>query len=74
MAERRLDPRRIEMVDPAMAEIYRRMPPWRRVQIALDANRTARLVVEGSVRTHHPDWDDDRVRAEVARRMLLGSE
>ena len=35
-----------------------------------DCNRTMRLVLEGSIRTFHPEWDDVQVMREVARRML----
>lgn len=34
-----------------------------------DANVTMRLVIEGSLRTRYPEWTDDRIAAEVARRM-----
>jgi hypothetical protein len=49
------------------------MSPAQRVAAALDAGRTLRLVVEGGVRSRHPDWDDARVAQEVARRMLGGA-
>ena len=65
-------PARIEMVDDRLAEAYRRMTPTQRVAIAGAAHRTARLLIEGNVRTRHQDWDDARVGAEVSRRMLGG--
>jgi len=66
----RLDPGQIEVVDDAIADILRRKTPAERVAMALDSNRTARLLVAEGVRRQHPEWADDRVRAEVARRML----
>ena len=69
----RLDDGQIEALDKEIVEILRRKTPTERVQIALAAGRTVRLIVEGSVRTRHPDWPDARVQAEVARRMSRGS-
>jgi len=68
-----LDKGQIEVVDDAVAEILRKKTPAERVAMALDANRTLRLIVEGGIRTQHPDWDDTQVSKEVARRMLGGA-
>jgi len=67
------DPRRIEVMDDAMAEVMRRKTPAERVAMVLDANRTMRLLIEAAVRRNHPDYSDEQVRREVARRMLRGS-
>lgn len=69
----RLDKGQIEVVDDAVAEALRRKTPAERVEMALAANRLVRLRIEGHLRTLHPDWDDARLQAEVARRMQLGS-
>ncbi len=69
----RLDPGQIEVVDDAVAEILRRKTPAQRVEMIFQCNETMRLVVEGAIRTFHPQWDDRQVRAEVARRMTRGS-
>ena len=70
----RLDEGQIEVVDDAVADILRRQTPAERVEMALAANRLTRLRIGGHLRTIHPDWDDARVQAEIARRMLLGSD
>ena len=67
--ERRLDPNRIEMVDHKIAEILRKKEIWERVQMAFEANDFVRQIVEASVRNQRPDWDDDSVMREVAKRM-----
>ena len=64
------DPTRIEVVDPAMAEVFRRKTPAERIAIIFDANETMRLLIAGRLRTEHPDWEDDRILQEVAGRML----
>jgi hypothetical protein len=73
MIHHRLDPKRIEVVDETVARILRRKTPAERVKMISDAHRTMRLVVEGRLRTRHPDWSDDRVKAEVVRRMTRGA-
>jgi hypothetical protein len=65
--------RRIEVVDPAMADVYRRKTPAERIAMICDANETMRLLIAGRLRTEHPDWDYDRISQEVARRMLRES-
>ena len=70
----RLDPGQIEVGDDAVAEILRRKTPAQRVELAMAANRMMRLRIEGHLRTVHSDWDDSAIQAEIARRMLLGSD
>ena len=71
---RNLDQVRFEVVDDDVAEILRRKTPAERIQMALDANRLVRLRIEGHLRTVHPDWDASQIQAEIARRMLLGTD
>jgi len=70
----RLDKGQIEVVDDAVAQALRGKTLTERVAMVFEANRTMRLVIEGALRTQHPDWDDARIAAEVARRMLGGSD
>jgi len=69
----RLDDGQIEVVDDAVAEVLRAKTPAERLAMAFACNRTARLIVRGGVRSLHPDWDDEEVTAEVARRMTGGT-
>ncbi|MDB5288922.1 MAG: hypothetical protein JWL69_163 [Phycisphaerales bacterium] len=70
----RLDPGQIEVVDDAVAEILRRKTPAERVEMMSAAHRTMRLIIEGSLRTRHPEWDHARIMQEVARRMTRGAD
>lgn len=70
----RLDPGQIEVVDEAVAAILRRKTPAERVAIASDAHRTARLMTTAQVRRMHPDWTDEQVRREAARRLTRGAD
>ena len=67
-----LDYRRIEIVEPQMAEIYRNKTVTQRIQMMLDANATMRLLIAGALRTQIPDWSERAISQEVAKRMLNG--
>jgi hypothetical protein len=54
-------------------EIYRRMLPSRRMEIALELSESLRKVVAGGVRRRHPDYTDDQVRLAVIR-IYLGEK
>ncbi len=69
----RLDDGQIEVVDDAVADVLRGKSLSERVAMVFAANRTMRLLIEGHLLTRHPDWDAMRIRAEVARRMSLGT-
>ena len=71
---RRPEVRRIEVVDEAVAEVLRRKTPAERVAMIQASNRTMRLLIAGHLRALHPEWDDQAVAREVARRMLLGTD
>jgi hypothetical protein len=60
------------MVDDAVAEVLRRKTATERIAIALDANRTARMLIECALRRQHPEWAQQQINAELARRMSGG--
>lgn len=66
-------PRKFEVIDERMAEVYRRKTPAERLAIAHDLWRYARLRLVAAVQWQHPDWDDAAVNREVSRRLLHGS-
>jgi hypothetical protein len=73
MIKWRLDAGQIEVVDEAIAQVLREKTPTERIEMVLAANRTMRLVIEGSLRSRHPDWNNDQIKKEVARRMSGGA-
>lgn len=73
MPNRVLEPRRIEVIDDATAAMFRAMTPAQRVASALRAHRMAREFIIAIVRSSHPDWADELVSREVARRMSGGA-
>ena len=63
----------IELLDDAVVEVLRHKTPAERVAMIFAANRTMRLRLEGHFRTRHPDWDNQTVMQEIARRMSRGA-
>jgi len=63
----------VELLDEAIVEVLRRKTPAERVAMVFAANRTMRLRLEGHLRSCHPDWDDQAVMREIARRMSRGA-
>ena len=73
VGKRRLDPGQIELLDEEMAKLLRHKEPWERVAIIGQANRTMRALIEGHLRTWHPQWSDEQIRCEIGRRLLRGT-
>ena len=68
-----IDPNRIEVIDDAQAEILKRKTPTERIAMVMDCHRTMRLLIAGGLRTRHPDWDQEKINAAVAERILHGA-
>lgn len=68
-----MDRGQIEVIDDAMAQVLRAKTISQRVAMVFDANRTMRKLIEAPLRSKHPDWTDQQIKQEVARRMLRGS-
>ena len=66
-------PRNIEVIDEATAAMFRAMTVQQRVIAACDAHTTARLMTMTRLQELHPDWPEDRIRAEAGRRLTRGS-
>ncbi|MEX2316388.1 MAG: hypothetical protein WD669_04490 [Pirellulales bacterium] len=70
---RSIDPRNIEVVDDQMAAVFRAKSPAERLAIAHGMWRSASRMITSMVQDQNPEWADDRVRREVARRISHGS-
>jgi hypothetical protein len=70
MAAANYNSTRIEVVEDRVAEALGRKSPEQRLAMVFDANRTARLLLEGAILTSHPEWTRPQVKREIARRML----
>jgi hypothetical protein len=68
-----INPQRIELLDPAIVKILQSKTPAERLAMVFAANRTMRLRLEGHFRTYHPEWTDEQIQGEIAKRMLGGT-
>jgi hypothetical protein len=69
----RLDPRQIEVMDDAMADVYRKKSIGDRLRIANQMYLFARRMIRTQVATGHPEWSEAQVTRETARRISNGS-
>jgi hypothetical protein len=60
---------RVECVDEEMAAILRAKTPAERLAVAFEMWRSARAMLVSVLRSEHPDWLDEQIEAEVARRL-----
>jgi hypothetical protein len=67
--KRQIDPRRIEVIDHDVAAVLRKMQPHERVALTAQAFETARQLAQAQVMRMNPDWTEEQVRREVARRI-----
>lgn len=69
----RLDPGQIEMVDDAMAEILKQKTPAERIEIGFKMWTSARKMLTAHLKSTHPEWDDQQISQEVAKRLSHGT-
>ena len=54
-------------------EVYRRMRPEERLHVGFELYEMARALAGAGIRHQHPNWDEDQVQQEVARRFRLAA-
>lgn len=59
---------RIEQLHPAVVAALRRMTPGERMEAGLRHSNALRSQAMDAIRTQHPAWTEDEVRAELLRR------
>ncbi len=64
---------KFEVVDDAMADVLREKTEWERLEIAFGMWRFARDMITRNLTSEHPDWTDDQIAKEVARRLSHGA-
>ncbi len=62
-----------DAIDEAMIPILRAKSGMERLRMLNGMFRSARQIVEYSIRAAHPDWDEAAVCEAASRRMLRGS-
>jgi hypothetical protein len=69
---RKLKPNQIEVVDDVMAEILRKKTPAERLEIGFKLWTAARKMLTAHLTSINPDWNEEQISREVARRMSHG--
>jgi hypothetical protein len=64
---------RMEIIDPAMVAVFRSKTPAERLAIASGMWRSARDIIRNLLRAEHPDWPQELVEKETAKRLLRGT-
>ena len=62
----------VELMDPMMVEIMRQKTPEERLAIAFNMWKTARVMIGGTLRQQHPDWTEEQINQEIAKRVSHG--
>lgn len=68
-----VDKRQIEVVDDRMAEVLRGKTGAERLAIAFGLYSSARRMLISALRSEHPDWTEEQINAEAARRLSHGA-
>lgn len=63
----------VELLDPRVVEILRKKTPQQRMTIAAGMWESARVMLRGAIRQAHPDWSEQAVNREIARRISHGA-
>ena len=69
----RNEPILVEFMDRQMIEILRSKTTTEKIALLGATHRTAKQLVACGIRGTHPDWSDDKIQAEVTRRMFRGT-
>ncbi|WP_339731550.1 hypothetical protein [uncultured Gimesia sp.] len=59
----------VEVIDQALVDVLRKQTPQERLQIAADMWETARVMLRGAIAQEHPEWNEETLNHEVARRI-----
>lgn len=61
---------RIQHPDWDMLDIYASWTPQQRIRAVDEMMRSARKMLSSAIHGEHPEWTEEQVRREVARRIL----
>ncbi len=63
----------IEVIDDIMIDIFKQKSPLERLKIAFGLWHSARTQLFHYLRSLQPDWDEKKIRQEVAKRISHGA-
>lgn len=73
VSKARLDRGQIEVLDDAMARVLSSKTPAERISIGFNIWISARNMLMTHLRKSHPEWDENSLNKEVARRISHGT-
>jgi hypothetical protein len=62
----------VEVMDEMMVDVLREKTEAERLKIAFGMWETARVMIGGVLRQEHPEWSEDAINQEIARRISHG--
>ncbi len=65
--------RQRERMDPEMADALRKMTGSEKLRVASGMYSAARRMLASHLGSRHPDWSEEAVQKEVARRLARGT-
>ena len=68
-----LDHGQVEVISNEMAQVLRHKTGAERLAIASQMFASARRMIADMLHAEHPEWDDQQVNQEVARRLSHGA-
>ena len=63
----------IEIIDELMIDIFKQKSPLERLKIAFRLWNSAKTQLFHNLRSLHPDWDEKKIRRELAKRISHGA-
>lgn len=69
----RLDRGQIEVVDDAMADVFKHKTPAERIKIGFNLWTAAHDMLMTHLKKTHPEWGEDIIAKEVAKRLSHGA-
>ena len=73
MQKLRLDDGQIEVVEDKVAEILKGKTPAERLMLGFDMWHSASMMLFNYVKSQHPEWNEEKIQKEVARRLSHGT-
>lgn len=64
---------RIEVIDDAMCDVLKKKSSLERLEIAFGLWRSAKTQLFNYLQSMHPEWDEEKIRREIVRRMSHGA-
>jgi hypothetical protein len=63
----------IDVIDDTMVDIYKQKSSFERLKIAFGLWNSARTQLYHNLRSLWPDWDEEKIRREIAKRISHGA-